>query len=134
VQPRPSGECFRDGRRAKHIRFCTHLHGHVIGSQHDFWIEQREKRVELTVVRGREERGHDFPLTRAICGRRHLSPLDPATRPAGKLTCRRWRAAHDRCDLIERHGEHVVQHEHEPLGGIEGVEDDQECRTDRVGQ
>jgi len=42
-------------------------------------------------------------------------------------TARRWG------DLVEGHGEHVVQHEREPLGGCQGVED-HERETDRVGQ
>ena len=32
--------------------FCRHadLYGHVIGSQHDFWIEQCQERAEVTVA------------------------------------------------------------------------------------
>ena len=35
---------------------------------------------------------------------------------------------------LERHGEDVVQHEREPLGGRQRVEDDEQRETDRVGQ
>jgi hypothetical protein len=37
-------------------------------------------------------------------------------------------------NLVEGHGEHVVQHEREPLGGGEGIEDHEERESDRVGQ
>ena len=43
--------------------------------------------------------------------------LHPAARPAGELARRGRRAADDRRDLVERHREHVVQHERQPLGG-----------------
>jgi len=54
--------------------------------------------------------------------------------PAGELSCRRGRAAHDDGNLAEGHGEHVVQHEREPFRGIKGIEDHQQRRTDSVGQ
>jgi hypothetical protein len=31
---------------------CTHIHGGTVGSKHDIWVEQREKRVEVAAARG----------------------------------------------------------------------------------
>ena len=43
-------------------------------------------------------------------------------------------AIHDGRDLLEGHGEHVVQHEGEPFGRGQRVEDHEQRGTDRVGQ
>jgi hypothetical protein len=43
-------------------------------------------------------------------------------------------SAHDRGDLVVRNGEHVVQNEREPLGGIQQIEHDQQGQADRVSQ
>jgi len=48
---------------------------------------------------------------------------------------RRGRGSLDhRGDLLERHGEHVVQHEREPLRGRQRLEHHQQSQPDRVGQ
>ena len=47
-------------------------------------------------------------------------------RPAGRLD--------DRGDLVERHGEHVVEHEGEPLRWAERIEDHEQREADRVGE
>jgi hypothetical protein len=44
------------------------------------------------------------------------------------------RALDDRCDLLERHREHVVQHEREPLRRAQRLKHDQQREPDRVGQ
>jgi hypothetical protein len=53
---------------------------------------------------------------------------------ARKLLGRVRGAAHDHTDLVERHREHVVQHERKPLRGTERVEDNEQRGADRVGQ
>ena len=53
---------------------------------------------------------------------------------AGQLPRGVGRAPHDGSDLIEGHGEHVVQHEGQPLGGSQGLQHHQQRETDRVGQ
>jgi hypothetical protein len=60
--------------------------------------------------------------------------LNAAAGATGELPRRRRRAADDRRDLLERHREHVVQHEHEPLSGRERIEHDQQRQANRVGQ
>ncbi len=44
------------------------------------------------------------------------------------------RSAHDRRDLGERQVEHVVQHERQPLGGRQPLQDDEQRHPDRVGE
>ena len=60
--------------------------------------------------------------------------MHPAAGAAGKLPRGVGRAPDDGSDLVEGHGEHVVQHEGEPLGGSQGLQNDQQRQTDRVGQ
>jgi hypothetical protein len=54
--------------------------------------------------------------------------LYPAPAPAAQL------AAHNRTDLIEGHREYVVQHDGEPFGRRQCVEDDEQRRPDGIGQ
>ncbi len=60
--------------------------------------------------------------------------MHPAAGAAGELPRGVGRAPHDGSDLVEGHGEHVVQHEGEPLGGSQGLQHHQQRQTDRVGQ
>ena len=60
--------------------------------------------------------------------------LDAAARAAGELAGRRRGAVEDPRDLVEGHGEHVVQHEREPLGRAQRLEHDEQREADRVGQ
>jgi hypothetical protein len=53
---------------------------------------------------------------------------------AGELLRRDRRSLHDRRDLAKRHGEHVVQHERDPFGRVQGVQHDQQRPADRIGQ
>ena len=55
-------------------------------------------------------------------------------RAARELPRRGRRATDDRRDLVERHREHVVQHEREPLGRRQRLEHDQQREADRVGE
>ena len=43
-------------------------------------------------------------------------------------------AIDDRRDLLERHTEHVVQHERQPLRGLERLEDHDQREADRIGE
>ncbi len=109
-------------------------HGTAVGSEHDVRVEHREQLLEVTAARGGEEGIDDRSLLAEIrIGNRGRS-LHPATGPARELSgCGRG-APDDGSDLIERHGEHVVKHERDPLGGSQPLEDHEQCQTDRVGQ
>ena len=99
----------------------------------DVRVEDGEEAFEVTVTRRREEGVDDGPLAIQIdVG--HGRALDAATGTARELPRRRRRPADDRCDLVERHGEDVVQHEGDPFGGRQGVEDDEHREPDRIAQ
>ena len=54
--------------------------------------------------------------------------------PAGQLLGRGRRTVKYRADLLEGHGEDVVQDEREPLGRRQRVQDDQQGDADGIGQ
>ena len=105
----------------------------AVGAQHDIRMQHRDERVEVAVARRREERVDDLALAgRVAVGRRRL-PHAPAC-AAGELARRGRRAGHDQRDLVERHREHVVQDERQPLGRRQGVEHDEQREPDRIGE
>src|SRR5262245_12521925 len=59
--------------------------------------------------------------------------MDSPPRPARELTRRYGGAIHDRCDLVERHAEHIVQHERESFRRLERLQYHEERQSDRVG-
>jgi uncharacterized RmlC-like cupin family protein len=59
---------------------------------------------------------------------------EPADVRGSRAALLRSGAPHDGGDLLKRHGEHVVQHEREPLGGSQGFEYHEQRESDRVGQ
>jgi hypothetical protein len=85
-------------------------------------------------TRGREERVDQLGLPEtgrlATC---LLSP-DATARATCELAGCRRAASHDRRDLLERHAEHVVQHERDALCWRERGEHDQQRESDRVGE
>jgi hypothetical protein len=105
-----------------------------IRAQHDVRVQHLEQRLEVAVARGREERVDDSALSLEVgVGNRRLA-LDAAARTAGELPCRLRRAVDDRRDLVEGHGENVVQHEGEPLGRRQRLQHDEQRQADRVRQ
>ena len=86
--------------------------------------------------RGRRRRTRRRPRAGGR-GRRRAPGPAPCTRRRARLaSCRA--AAGDaldhRRDLLERHGEHVVQHERQPLGRRQRLQHHQQRQPDRVGQ
>ena len=61
------------------------------------------------------------------CAAAHTAP-----RAAGELSRRLCGTADDRRDLLERHGEHVVQHEGEAFRRRQPVEHDEQREPDRI--
>ena len=96
----------------------TRTRGPAIRAQHDFRIEDGEEAFEVTLARRREERVDDGPLALEIDVRDGRT-LDAATGTARELPRRRRGTADDRCDVVERHGEDVVEHEGDPFGGCQ---------------
>ena len=147
----------RPRRRRRAPRLRPPRHGGGVGADDGVGVEQRQERGEVAAARGGEERGDDLPppprrirrrviRAAAVVGREatrfdrvrvrlvRSRALHPPPRPAGQLPGRGGRAADDRADLVERHGEQVVQDERQPLGGRERVQHDQQRGPDRVGQ
>ena len=108
--------------------------GGAVGSEHDVRVEHGEKRVEVAAARGGEEGFDDLPLAGEVGAGSLSRSLHPAAGAAGELPGCGRRATHDGGDLVEGDGEHVVQHEGEPLGGSQRFEHDEQRETDRVGQ
>jgi hypothetical protein len=65
------------GRRTADLTRCARMHGRAVGSEHDVWVEHREKRVEVTAARGSKEGVDNFSLAGDIVGNRDGS-LHPA--------------------------------------------------------
>ena len=84
--------------------------------------------------RGREEGVDHGALARVIGVGHRGRALHPAAGAAGELPRRGRGAPHDGSDLLEGHGEHVVQHERDPLAGGQRVQDHEQRGTDRIGQ
>lgn len=66
--------------------------------------------------------------------RAHRGTLHLTARPTGQFFRGDWCALDDRGDLVERHGEHAVQHECDPFGGLQRVQHHEQCSAHRVGQ
>ncbi len=115
--------------RDERPRSCT-----AVGSQHDVRVEHRNECIEVATARRGEEGIDDLPLARAVTVGRRRGAFHPPTRPARELAGRRRRAPDDGCDLLERHPEHVVQHEGEPLGGGKHLQHHEQGEPDGVGE
>ena len=80
-------------------------------------IEHRdERRRSRRRARRRGRRRRRARCSREVGVRRRRRAAHASPGAAGQLARRRRRAPDDRRDLVERHAEHVVQHEREPLG------------------
>ena len=127
-EPGPRGEprSRRRGRRASPRA--------LVGAQHDVGVQDGDEALEVAVAGGGEERVDDAALLAQVRVRRRGGALHAAARAAGELTRGGGGAVDHRPDLVERHGEHVVQDEGQPLGGGERLEHDQQREPDRVGE
>src|SRR3990170_1577312 len=87
-------------RRTVDLPRRAHFHVCAVGSEHDVWVEHREKRLEVTLARGGQEGVDDFSLAGAIGVGSRGRPLHPAARAAGELPGRGRGAPHDGSDLV----------------------------------
>ena len=106
----------------------------AVRPEHDIRVEQRQQRLEVAAASRGKEGVDDPTLDRDVGVGLWLRRLDPAASPTGELASRAWRTADDRGDLLERDGEHVVEHERESLGRAECLEDDEQRETDRISR
>lgn len=104
-------------RRLGAVDFGTgRWRGDAVGTKYDTGIENGKKRGEIAVAHSGEKSGNDFALARQFGGGNNRRALDAAAGATGELPRGHRRTPHDGCDLVERHVEHVVQHEGKPLG------------------
>src|SRR5687767_12110327 len=52
AKPREGEPLLGHGRRTADLPRCARRHGTAVDSEHDVWVEHREKRLEVTVARG----------------------------------------------------------------------------------
>ena len=133
-QPRVGERLTGHRRRAVDLPRCAWRRDGQVRSKHDVRVEHGEQRLEVTVARGSQKGFDHLTLAGEIRAGNSGRSLHPAACAAGELPCRGRRAPHDGSDLIEGHGEHIVQHEREPLGGSQRFEHHEQRETDRVGQ
>src|SRR5262245_44745091 len=120
-----------DRSRAAHLLPPT---GPEVGTYNDIRVEHCHEPIEVAVARRTEKRVDDLTLRLEIhVGNRPLRTHAPA-RPAGELACRLGGAIHDGCDLVERDGEDVMEHECEALGRRKRLEYDKQRQTDGIRQ
>ena len=105
-----------------------------VGAQHDVGVEQRQQALEVTAACRRKERVDDLALTYEVDLGHASRALHAAPGSTRELACRLGRPAHDVGDLVERHREHVVQHERNPLSGCKQVEHDEQRGPDGVSR
>ena len=119
---------------AAHHGGCGDPLGATVGSEDDVGVEHADQRREVTATRCREERVHDLALARRVGVGRRLRAVHAPARSARELPGRFGRALDHGCDLVERHREHVVQHERETLRWVECLEHDQQRQAHGVGE
>jgi hypothetical protein len=122
-----------DGDGATHLPRGAPRPRAAVDAEHDVGVEHRDQRVEGSVARSGEEGVDQLSLAGKI-DVRHRGALHPASCAARELPCRGGCAPDQRSDLVERDGEHVVQHEREPLGRRQRLEHDEQREPDRVGE
>jgi hypothetical protein len=95
-------------------------------------IKDREQGREVAALRCSEKRADHFALPCPVGLRLGACTLDSPAPTARELSRRHRRAADDRCNLIERDIEHVMQHECDPLRRRQGLEHNQHRNADGI--
>jgi hypothetical protein len=106
----------------------------LVRAQNHVRVEDLQETPEVRATCGAEEGIDQFrvgdPIRRAI----GAPSLHPSTGAAGQLASSRRCPTENRCDLVERDCEHVVQDECHPLGRGKQLQHDQHGGADRIGQ
>ena len=107
----------------------------AVGAQHDLRVKELNQRRHVPGPGGGEKRV-DHRLLRGNGTLRLVRARrpDPVPRPARQLPGGFRRAVEHRGDLTEREVEHVVQHERDPFGRGQRVEDHEQREPHRVGE
>ena len=130
-----SEDLLGDGSRTGHDRLRTgDRDSAAVGAEDDVRVEHLDERFEVAVAGSGKERVYDLALTREIRIRHGSRAADAPPCAACELTGRGRASLDDRRDLLERHPEHVVEDECEPLRRRQRVEHDEQRQADRVGE
>jgi hypothetical protein len=97
-------------------------------------VEDTNESLEVASLGRPEERLHGLSLAHRIDVACRCAVLDPAAGPAGQLAGRVGRAVQDSSDLVEGHGEDVVEHEGHAFGRPERLEHDQQGGAHGLGE
>ena len=122
-----------DGPRAAHVGVQLRTRHPAVGAQHDVRIEDGEKRSKSPA----REAARKASTTAHWPSRSTSGTGAPWTWRRARLASLpggRRRSTNDRGDLFEWHGEDVVQHEGDPFGRRQGVEDNDQCEPDGIAQ
>ena len=102
-----------------------------VGEDHGVRVEQRQQPPKSPLARGSRKAS---TTSRSPGSGTAVRLLHPPAAAAGQLAGGGGGAPDDRGDLLERHREHVVQHERQPLGRRQRLEYDEQRAAHRVGQ
>jgi ABC-2 type transport system ATP-binding protein len=115
-----------DGVGSRYGLSCTRTLAAGVDPEDDIGVEHRHERIEVALARCREKGIHELALLRQVNIAGRCRTANASSRTAGELTRVRRRRPDDWCDLVERHGEHVVQDERQPFCWGERIQDDQQ--------
>ena len=128
VDPRPEQGLTGDGLGT--LKVLRQSGKTAVGSEYDIGIKNGDERVEVAVPGRGKERLDDLPLGGEVRIWSRSGTAYATPRTARKLAGCLGRALHDRRDLLERHREHVVQHERQSFGRSQCFEHDQQRKAD----
>src|ERR1700761_8344490 len=124
----------RQRRRSFGLARLAGCDGSGIGPEHDIRIEQSQQGIELAIARGIEKGGDDVASTFEVAFVTRSGALYAPTATTGQLARGRSVAIDDRCNLLERHAEHVMQDKGNTFGRSQRVEHRHQRWANRVGQ
>jgi hypothetical protein len=122
----------RHGVRAADHALAARGEGGLVGAAHDVGRQYGEQGAEVAAAGGGEEGFDDAPLLAPGRGRRD-APY-PVPRPAGELLGGDRRTVENQRDLVEGHGEQVVEYEGDPLRGSQPVQHHEHRASDRLDE
>jgi hypothetical protein len=125
---------FGETASAAQLGLEPNSHDNRLGAPDHVGRQHRQQSVDIAGPRCCEERLDHRPLADQIPFRDNGFAAHPPSRPAGQFLSRHRRTLDDRGDLVERHREQIVQHERDPLGGTQPVQQNKEGKSDGIGE
>jgi hypothetical protein len=110
------------GHRPRAGEHKTAALGQTLRAEDGVGVQNGYDSLEVAVPRGGEEGVDNGPLPGEVYIRCGGPVTHPVTGTAGQLPRRGGSALNQRGNLLERHGEEIVQHEREPLVRRQGTD------------